>query len=123
MTKTLLYCVVYAALNVSGASLIKLKIKNTELTTLNQWIAFLFTFNVVLAFACIFLSALVLFKALSTDSLSTTIPMATGINFILTVCAGYFIFKDNITIYTIFGFILIIAGIFFISFNQINHAK
>ena len=123
MTRTITYCIIYAILNVSGATLIKLKLKNTELNTLNDWILFLLTYSVLFAFIFIFLSALVMFKALSTGSLSATIPIATGVNFTLTVLAGYFLFKDRINTQTIIGLTFIISGILIISLNQIEHAK
>lgn len=64
-----------------------------------------------------------MFKALSASNFSATIQITTGINFTLTVLAGYFLFKDHINIQTIFGLLLILLGLFTISLNQINHAK
>lgn len=119
----LLYCILYAILNVAGAAIIKHHLVGKALLSFSDWLKFLLQVPVILAFFLIFLSALTMFKALSAGNFSATIPIATGINFTLTVLAGYFLFKDHIGIQTIFGFILIISGIFIISLNQIDHAK
>ncbi len=123
MTKTIFYCFVYALLNVSGAALIKLKIKNTILSSFADWISFLFTIQVIIAFICIFISALVLFKALSTGSFTLTIPIATGINFIFTVIIGYFLFSDHLNFISFLGFALILSGIIILSLNNTQHVQ
>ena len=123
MIQTVFYCIVYALLNVSGAAMIKLKLKGRVLSNLYEWIQFLFNAQVILAFIFIFLSALVMFKALSTGSFSFTVPIATGINFILTVIAGYFLFKDQLNFTSFLGFTLILSGIILLSLNQQQNAQ
>ncbi len=112
------YCCLYALLNVSGAAIIKYNLKGRTLSGIGDWINFLFHIPVLLAFFLIFLSALTMFKALSAGEFSSAVPIATGINFGLTLLAGYFLFKDHINVQTIIGFLLIIAGIIIISLNQ-----
>lgn len=120
---TILYCLLYSVLNVSGSALIKLKLKGTTLVGFKDWFGFLLNMQVIIAFILIFTSALVMFKALSSASFSFTIPIATGINFILTLLAGYFLFKDQLNIISFIGFALIISGIILLSLNTQQHAQ
>jgi multidrug transporter EmrE-like cation transporter len=122
MIRTIFFCIIYALLNASGAAMIKMKLKTSPLTNIGDWLAFLFTFQVLVAFIFIFASALVMFKALSSASFSVTIPIATGINFALTIIMGYFIFKDHITVYSFIGFAMILAGIIVLSLSSYNHS-
>jgi multidrug transporter EmrE-like cation transporter len=123
MIKTISYCLLYAIFNVSGAALIKLKLKGYVLIGIKNWIDFLMNMQVVLAFILIFASALVMFKALSTSAFSFTIPIATGINFALTIIAAYFIFKDKLNFLSFIGFGLILSGIVLLSLNNLHHVK
>jgi len=115
MIKTIFYCIIYAILNVSGAAMIKLQLKNAKLSLFSDWVQFLLKFQVIIAFALIFISALAMFKALSTADFSLTIPIATGINFTLTVITGYFIFHDKMNLYSLIGFLLIFMGVLVLS--------
>src|SRR6185295_7111803 len=122
MMKAVLYCALYALLNVSGAAIIKLNLKGKSLTSLNQWLSVLFNIQVIGAFALIFVSMLVMFKALSAANFTFVIPVSAGINFVLTVVAGYFIFKDQMNMISFIGFALIISGILLLSLNSTQHA-
>ncbi len=121
MIKAITFCFFYALLNVSGAAIIKYNLKGKSLVAFNDWIRFLFQAQIITAFAIIFLSALVLFKALSSGNFTFIIPVAVGINFILTVATGYFIFRDQLTLGSYFGLLMIIAGIIILSLNNSNH--
>jgi multidrug transporter EmrE-like cation transporter len=126
MDKTLItisYCLLYSILNVSGAAIIKLKLKGLDLEGVKDWIGFLMNLQVIIAFILIFSSALVMFKALSSASFSFTIPIATGINFVLTILAGYFIFKDQLNLLSLFGFSLILSGIIILSLNNFQNVQ
>jgi multidrug transporter EmrE-like cation transporter len=123
MIKAIIFCFFYALLNVSGAALIKWKLKGRVLNELSDWIKFLFDIQVIGAFALIFCSALILFKALSAGNFTFIIPVSAGINFILTVIAGYYIFKDHINMASFIGFTLIISGIIILSINTAHYAK
>jgi multidrug transporter EmrE-like cation transporter len=122
MMKAVLYCALYALLNVSGAAIIKWNLKGKVLTSLNQWINLLMNVQVIGAFALIFVSMLVIFKALSSANFTFVIPVSAGINFILTVIAGYYIFKDQLSLASFVGFTLIISGIILLSVNSTQHA-
>mgnify|MGYP007002409777 CR=1 FL=1 len=64
------------------------------------------------------MSALVMFKALSSGSFSQIIPLATGINFMLTVAAGVWILKDKIDVMSYLGFVFILTGIILLSLSS-----
>jgi multidrug transporter EmrE-like cation transporter len=122
MTKAVLFCALYALLNVSGAAIIKWNLRGKVLSSLNEWINLLLNIQVLSAFALIFVSMLVIFKALSTANFTFVIPVSAGINFILTVIAGYYIFKDHLNMISFIGFTLIISGIILLSVNSTQHA-
>ncbi|MFI5128888.1 MAG: hypothetical protein ACHQFX_02805 [Chitinophagales bacterium] len=122
MMTAVLYCALYALLNVSGAAIIKWNLKGKVLTSLNEWVSLLLNIQVIGAFALIFLSMLVIFKALSTANFTFVIPVSAGINFIFTVIAGYYIFKDQMSLASFAGFALIISGILLLSINSTQHA-
>jgi multidrug transporter EmrE-like cation transporter len=123
MIKAVAYCFLYAVLNVSGAAIIKWKLRGKVLNELNHWINLLLDIQVVGAFALIFISALVIFKALSTANFTFVIPVSAGINFVLTLIAGYFIFKDKLNFISFIGFTLILSGILLLSLNSTQHAQ
>jgi multidrug transporter EmrE-like cation transporter len=123
LIKAVLYCFFYAILNVSGAAIIKWNLKGKVLNEFNHWFNFLLNIQVIGAFSLIFISALVMFKALSTADFSFVIPVSAGINFVLTIIAGYFIFKDKINFVSYIGFSLILSGIILLSLNNARHAQ
>jgi multidrug transporter EmrE-like cation transporter len=123
MTKAVAYCFLYAVLNVSGAAIIKWKLKGKVLNEFNHWVNLLLDIQVVGAFALIFISALVIFKALSSANFTFVIPVSAGINFVLTLIAGYFIFKDKLNFISFIGFALILSGILLLSLNSTQHAQ
>ena len=110
-----LYSVVYAALNVSGAALIKTELKTSQLTGISEYFFFLFRWRVMSGFAVVFLSALILIKGLSIAKISLINPIATGVNFMFTLIVGYFLFNERISVAHYIGLILILAGILVIS--------
>lgn len=118
--QTIFYILLYALFNVSGAAIIKLQLKGKSLSTFTDWIS-LINIPFIGAFGLILLSALALFKALSTNSFSLIIPIATGINFMLTIGIGYYLFHDKLSIFSFIGFMLIISGIIILSLT--NHAN
>lgn len=122
MSKTILYILLYAAFNVSGAALIKWQLKGKSLETLGEWLRLVLNLPFIAAFLLIVFSALAFFKALSTNSFSLIIPIATGINFILTIGVGYYLFQDRLSMLSFVGFILIITGIIVLSINNQAHA-
>ena len=123
MIKAVVFCFLYALLNVSGAAIIKWKLKGRALGSMGEWLQFLFNIQVIGAFVVIFVSALVMFKALSAANFTFVIPVSAGINFILTIIAGYYVFKDQLNIASFVGFTLIISGIILLSINNAHHAQ
>ena len=123
MTKTFFYILLYAAFNVTGAALIKIQLKGKTLTNINDWFSLVLNIPFITAFALIIFSALALFKALSTNNFSLIIPLATGINFMLTIGVGYYLFQDKLSAISFLGFILIIGGIVILSLNNQSHAQ
>lgn len=119
--KTIFYLVLYALFNVSGAALIKLQLRGKSLVTLSDWIS-LINLPFVIAFGLIMVSALTLFKALSINNFSFVIPIATGINFMLTVLVGYYLFHDKISLLGLAGYLLIIGGILLLSLTNYSNA-
>ncbi|MDP9040717.1 MAG: hypothetical protein M3N30_01970 [Bacteroidota bacterium] len=97
--------------------------KGRTLNDFSQWINFLLNFQIIGAFSLIFISALVMFKALSTADFTFVIPVSAGINFVLTIIAGYYIFKDKINAVSYIGFTLILSGIILLSINNVRHAQ
>jgi uncharacterized membrane protein len=117
LTKTIAFCLLYALLNTGGAAVIKYHLKGNTLSHWRDWIVFLLQPSVLFAFVVIFLSALVMFKALSSGAFSLVIPIATGINFIFTVAIGYFLFSDTLNLRAFVGFLFILLGILLLSSN------
>ena len=112
------FCFLYALLNVFGAAIIKFQLHGRKLSNIGEWISFLFQPFIILAFLIIFLSALVMFKALSIEQFSFVIPVSTGINFMLTVIVGYYLFKDSLNFTSFIGLALIISGIIILALNS-----
>jgi multidrug transporter EmrE-like cation transporter len=108
----------YAAINVSGAALIKSDIKNSTLHSVADYILFLLRWRVIAGFALVFLSAIILIKALSIAKISLVNPMATGVNFGFTLIAGYFVFNERIGLPHYLGLALILCGILIISIAE-----
>jgi len=123
MAKTIIYIMLYATCNVSGAALIKSQLQGSTLSIWREWHKLIFNFNFIIAFSLIVISALFLFKALSTNQFSLIIPIATGINFILTTAVGYFLFQDRLSMLSYLGFVLIISGVFILSINNHEYVK
>ena len=123
MLKATVYCALYAVFNVSGASIIKWNLKGKLLSSVKEWINLFLNFQVITALGLIFISMLVVFKALSTANFTFVIPVSTGINFILTIIVGYYVFNDPLNFISFLGFGLIISGIVLLSINSLHHAQ
>ena len=115
-----MYSILYALFNTLGAGIIKKELKNYQLITIEDYFFFLFRVKVILSFIIILISALMMFKALSLGKFSIISPLATGINFLFTILIGYFIFKENLSLYHFIGLFLIFTGIFTISIAEIK---
>lgn len=122
MQTTIIYTLLYAACNVCGATLIKLQLKQVKLAIWQEWIGFMLNLQFIVGASFIVFSALALFKALSGSPFSFVIPLATGMNFLLTVAVGYFLFNDRLSFASYIGFVLIMAGVVLISLNNQTQA-
>ena len=122
MQATILYILLYATFNVCGAAIVKLQLKQTSLAGWQDWLTLFFNGYFIIAALFIVFSALAMFKALSGSQFSFVIPIATGINFLLTVGVGYFLFQDRLSVVSYIGIIFIIAGILLLSLNNQSHA-
>jgi len=112
------YCSLYAVLNVFGAAIIKLEVRRTPIVSFSDYINILINYRVIGALFIIFISALIMFKALSIGKFSVVIPLSAGINFGLTVVLGVFLFKDNLSLLQMTGLFLILLGIIIISLGN-----
>lgn len=108
-------CLLYAALNVIGAAMIKNQVKGTSLLTVQDFLKFVLNANFILAFSLICISALVMIKTLSMGNFTYVIPVAQGINFCLTIFVGVVIFSDILSLRAIGGLLFIILGIILVS--------
>jgi multidrug transporter EmrE-like cation transporter len=122
MQTTVIYTFLYAACNVCGATLIKLQLKQVKLAIWQEWLGFMLNVQFVIGAAFIVSSALALFKALSGSQFSFVIPLATGMNFLMTVAVGYYLFNDRLSTSSYIGFVLIMAGVILISLNSQTQA-
>ena len=107
----IIFCGLYALLNVSAATIIKHKLLTNKINQFPDFIMFLIDPKIGIAFALIVGSMFFSMKALSISAFSFVIPITTSINFILTVLIGIFFFKDNLTIGSYLGLALILIGI------------
>jgi len=93
-----------------------------KLAIWQDWRDLMLNVPFIIAGSLIVLSALALFKALSSNQFSFVIPIATGINFVLTILVGYYLFHDKLSIASYIGFLFIIAGILILSLTNPAHA-
>jgi multidrug transporter EmrE-like cation transporter len=113
-----LYCVLYALLNVAGATLIKKAVSGAALASAMDYVHVLLRLKSIIGFGLVFVSALVLMKALSQTSLTLMVPLSTGINFLITLAAGYFFLNEQISGLTLAGIVLVLGGIVIISLGR-----
>lgn len=114
-------CILYAVLNSLGAAVIKKQLSYTTLNSVQDYFHILLNAKVIGGFLLIFVSALILFKALSIGKFSLIGPLSNGINFICTISIGVYFFKDKLTTYHYFGLLLILSGIFMLAVLEKQH--
>jgi uncharacterized membrane protein len=114
----LFYSFLYALMNVTGVTIIKFHIGNSQLNAFSDYMQLFLKPGVILGFSIVFLSALVMFKALSIGKFSIIGPLATGINFMLTVFVGVMFFNDKLGFQSYIGLVFILAGITLISMQS-----
>lgn len=62
-----------------------------------------------------FVSAIALINLLQRENISQLIPQIQPVIILLTMCIGYFIYKEQISYYQIIGGALIITGVYFLN--------
>lgn len=111
-------CTVYAGLNVAGAGTIKAALTGRVLNSVMDYVSFLFYWKTILGLSFVFLSSLVVFKALSISKFTYILPVSTGINFILVFLLGIFVFQEQHSWTSYIGAALVLAGIFMLGMNR-----
>lgn len=106
------YSFVYALFNVAGAAFVKSQIQGGAhvFNGFGDYLDFLFKWKTILGLGLVFLSALILFKALSLYEFTRVVPLSIGINFILTAALGYFWFHESLQLMKLSGMGLILTG-------------
>jgi len=111
-----LICLSYAVLNVSGSALIKWELaKYGHLGCLKEWMLFLSKGRVMLGLCINFASVLMIFKALHLGKFTYVLPVSVGLNFLLAVGLGCFLFQDKMSGLSILGISFILSGIVLMS--------
>jgi len=113
--QVLLFSFLYAVFNVTGAAIIKSKLTLGGVSTPKDIVVFLFDTKIIIAMVFIFVSMFFSIKALSLDKFSLVIPVLTGVNFLLTIGVGCFIFKDELALTSYMGIMLIMIGIWLLA--------
>ena len=91
------FCFLSSCFQIAGTSLIKVAVN---------------------ALGFVFIAALILFKALSTGSLSLVTPMFTAINFVFTIIVGKFLFNESMSLAKIAGLLIIIVGVLLVANSE-----
>ena len=115
ISKFTLYAILYAVFNVAGATIIKHKLGTSSVSNVRDFILFLMSAQTILALCFIFVSMFFSIKVLSLASFSAAVPYLTGINFILTLMVGIFVFGERLIPIGYIGVILIFIGVVFVS--------
>ena len=109
------YVFFYALFNVSGVSLLKKNVSGSIFNNIQSYLYFLCSPQILLAFALIFISLFFALRALTMTSIVIFNPLAIGINFIITISFGIFLFNDHISITNTIGIFFILFGIILVS--------
>lgn len=102
---------IYLILTTTGLILIKLGGNSGEIQIANSILNFSINLTSLLGLICYVCSFLLFTKVVAMYDLSYIFPIVTGIVQILAVIAAYFILKEQISVYTVIGIVLIIGGI------------
>lgn len=111
-------CTLYAGLNVAGASTIKAALAGRALNSVADYVSFLFYWKTIFGLGFIFLSALVVFKALSIAKMTYILPISTGINFLMIFAIGVLVFREEQSWQSYAGAALVLAGILLMSIKS-----
>lgn len=114
----IIFSILYALCNVSGAAIIKNKLLTSNIVTAKDYFIFFFDIKIIAAMIFIFISMYFSIRALALDNFSLVIPVLTGVNFLVTLFVGYLFFKDEITLTGYVGILFIIIGIYLLGINK-----
>ena len=112
-----LLTIIYIIFTTTGLTLMKLGGDSLKLS-LSKEINFKIGWITFLGFACYLISFLLWQKLLVKYDLSTIVPIVTGITQIIIVIIGYLIFKEQVSLQSIIGALIIIIGIVIMSFTK-----
>lgn len=110
--------VIYLLLTVSGLVLMKLGGNSGTVTISNKELSFGISLISALGFICYICSFLLYTKIIMMFDLSYIVPITTGIAQILTLIASYLVFKDEMSIQSVSGAIIVIVGILIMNFKR-----
>ena len=110
--------VIYLLLTVSGLVLMKFGGNSGTLSIANKELNFGINLISALGFVCYICSFLLYTKIIMMFDLSYIVPITTGIAQILTLIASYLIFKDEMSIQSVSGAIIVIVGILIMNYKR-----
>lgn len=110
--------VIYLFLTVSGLVLMKLGGNSGTISVANKELTFGISLISGLGFLCYICSFFLYTKIIMMFDLSYIVPITTGIAQILTLVASYLIFKDEMSIQSVGGAIIVILGILIMNFKK-----
>lgn len=103
--------VLYVILSISGLVLMKLGGNSGTISIANKELTFGISLISGLGFVCYICSFLLFTRIVMLFDLSYIVPITTGIVQVLTLVASYLIFKDNMSLQSVGGAIMVIVGI------------
>lgn len=109
---------IYLILTVSGLVLMKLGGNSGTLVVANKELTFGINLISALGFLCYIISFFLYTKIIMMFDLSYIVPLTTGIAQILTLIASYMIFKDEMSIQSVSGAIIVIVGILIMNIKR-----
>lgn len=110
--------VIYLILTVSGLVLMKLGGNSGTVSVANKELTFGISLISALGFVCYICSFFLYTKIIMMFDLSYIVPVTTGIAQILTLVASYIVFKDEMSIQSISGAVIVILGILIMNFKK-----
>lgn len=114
----IVFVAIYLLLTVSGLVLMKLGGNSGTLSVANKELTFGINLISALGFVCYICSFFLYTKIIMMFDLSYIVPVTTGIAQILTLVASYLVFKDEMSIQSVGGAIVVIIGILIMNFKR-----
>ena len=118
VTMKIVLVIMYLVLTVSGLVLMKLGGNSGTITVANKELTFGISLISGLGFLCYIASFLMYTKIIMMFDLSYIVPVTTGIAQILTLIASYVIFKDEMSIQSVSGAVIVIIGILIMNYKR-----